>query len=167
MKGFLLALFCIFLLSLTGPLALRLYKGEKFFKPLLFTFSLILVFYILLDSFLFPKHSPDFFNGFLLLILFFPILLDFIYGSFLTGFSSEILIKILSQKESGVTFEELFQSYGGHLKIDQVLEKKLQNLEKGDYLLKKEEAYQLKPKGSFVVKMTYAVQKLLFIKETG
>lgn len=155
-----LAFFGLLLWVLISIPLVRLYKGEKFFRPMALVFAILVLAY----TFLFFRAIPpmEFGGGLLFFTLAYLASQNFIHGSFLTGFSSEILMKILDKKEAGMTVEELLQNYSGESGTNLWLQKRIRKLVEGNYVEPLEkDSFRLLPKGKMIAKSTLLIQKLL------
>lgn len=165
MTGLLLAFLSFFLLILLAVLFLRRYRGRKYFFPLLGAFLLSACFYSA-AFFSFPEE-PDiaprlnFLNGLLILALLFHGFWDTLYTSFITGFSSGLLVRLLNRGAAGMSEEELLEIYGGKTEASHLLTHRLDNLTVGGYLRREGDSFKLLPKGRFFALLTRAVQKTL------
>src|SRR3989344_1501965 len=132
MKGILLAFISFIFLVITSMIAIRFYPEKKYFKPLLIVFAFFAIIYASLFhrlphdlGFISPAwqiadSKIDFINGFIILFLLFHSFWDVMYASFLTGFSTELLMRFLKEQKQGLTLDKLVEMYqgNGNLMID-------------------------------------------------
>lgn len=172
MKGILLALSIFCFLMPASTFAVRLYTGEKYFKPLFVVFLFSVLVYAILFKY-FASSSDlnplvDFINGLLILFLLFLGFLDTVYTSFFTGFSTGILIQLLRNMKTGLTVEALVQIYQKGKSENPVVHTRLNNLIQGNYLAPiGQDRYQLKRKGKIFASLTRILQQVFCMGEGG
>lgn len=172
MKGILLALASFGFLTAASVVAVRLYPGKKYFKPLIGAFLLAVSAYTLLFAVL-PGSSNldpalDFGNGLFILFLLFNGFWDGIYTSFLTGFSTGILIRFLQKGRPGLTEGEVLRMYQTDPSNNPVMDLRLKNLMEGRYLAAAGEGcYRLRLKGNFFAGLTQTLQSLFHMGAGG
>lgn len=162
MNGLLLSLAAFGVLVALSVVAIRFSSVKKYFKPLIGSFLVSTLLYSVMYWFVWPRVSAvEYWNGMLILFLLFHSYWDTIYTSFLTGFSSGMLIRILRYGDRGVTIEDLILKYGCTQKASPVVTARLDNLLSGRYIQKGERGYFLLPKGKFFAVLTKTIQKSL------
>lgn len=166
MQGLLSCFLAFLCLIIFSVIYLKLYRGKKYYLPLLGAFGTSLLIYFLiyfrLPASLFagaaePVFGIDLLNGVILLTLFFHSYWDFMYAVVFTGFSSNILV-MLSQKGQ-VPKEEIYRFC--QKSNDQIWTWRLSGLSESRYIEKTDKGYRLCGKGRLLASVVWALQRLL------
>ena len=179
MKGILLALISFSFFVAVSFFSLRAYRGKKYFHVFLAEFPLVVFLYFFLfhflpndlyflpERFLEPSPLADAGNGFFIVVLLFHIFWDATYAAILTGFASELLVRLFRQKVRGLSLEELIEGFGGKKEIDHVLAWRLPNLVGGKYIQAEGNHFRLLPKGRRVATFALFLKRLFNMEEGG
>lgn len=179
MKGILLSLIAFLILLLASVLAVRHYRGRKYFHLFLaiFPFSCLLYgllfygmpedLYFLPRQWLEPSPLVDFGNGLLILFLLFHLLWDTAYAMILTGFSSELAVRLFLHKEEGLSAEALLKEFGEDQEIDHILAWRLPNLLKSHYVVAEGNSFRLLRKGKWIAAFSLFLKKLFNMDVEG
>ncbi len=179
MKGTLLSLISFILLVVLSCLSLRVYRGKKYFYIFLIEFLFACLFYSLLFCYLpedlhflppwlrEPSRSVDFGNGLLILLLLFHMMWDAAYAFILTGFTSELFVRLFQKNRQGLSLEELVKGFGGDEEIDEILAWRLPNLLNCKYISAEGNQFRLLNRGRRVARFGLFLKKVFNMDVEG
>lgn len=175
MKGLLLSLLAFVCLLLAVMGSLRLYRGKRYFHVLILCFfvsaGLYWFFYRNLPSnlgflpgaWMEPDPRFDFWNGLIVLFLIFHSFWDFAYTTAFTGFSSNLLV--LLSKQGSLKREEIDAIYSRQGFSREIMDWRLPNLVKGNYVALEEGRLRLLWKGRLFAVTVLFLKRLLVLRE--
>jgi len=178
-KGILLSLISFSFLCAASFFSIRVYRGKKYFHIFLAVLPFACLFYALLFCFLppnlyflprdllEPSRLVDFGNGLLVLLLLFHIMWNAVYAMILTGFSSELTVRLFRHRKQGLSIEELMKEFGGDQEIDNILSWRFPNLLNGKYISAEGNHFYLLPRGRCMAKIGFFLKKLFKMDVEG
>jgi len=178
-KGILLSLISFFLLIVVSFFSIRAYRGKKYFYVFLTVLPFACLFYLLLfyslpDNLYFlpqilvePSRLVDFGNGLFILLLLFHIFWDTAYATVLTGFSSELMVRLFREKQRGLSIEELMKEFGAEREMDEILEWRIPNLLNSGYVTAEGSRFRLLKKGRWIAALGLFLKKLFRMDVEG
>lgn len=179
MKGILLSLFVFILFILSSIIYLKAYRGKKYYRvflaeaPFMFLLYLFLFrslpdhLYFLAEPWVEPSALVDFWNGTFILGVLFFLFWDTMYAAFLTGFASEVLVRLFYERTHGLSLEALVGGFGGKEKIDHILSWRLPSLLKNRYIVADGEHYRLTSRGRAVARFALFLKQIFHLEEGG
>lgn len=179
MKGILLSFVCLVVFFIFSVFALRAYRGIKYYLVFLMEVPFVAFLYLFLftslpenlyflPSFLLePSRIADFLNGFLILVLLFHLAWDMAYAMILTGFSSEVAVKLFRGRKGGLSVEALMKEFGADREMDDILTWRIPNLLKSGFLRKEGDAFCLTRKGKRIAAFALFLKRLFKMDVEG
>ena len=165
--------------TITSFFFLRNYRGKKHFHVFLAELPFACLFYSFLfyrlpenlfflpSSWLEPHPLIDFTNGFLILLLLTHLLWDAAYAIALTGFSSELMIRLYRQKEGGLSVGEAMKGFGSDQEADRLLQWRLPNLLNCKYVSRDGDTFRLLSRGKKVATFALFLKRLFKMDVEG
>ena len=179
MKGILLALFSFLVLLAAAILSVRSYRGRKYFYFFLAEFPFACLFFLLLHrvlpdnlgclppTWLEPSPLVDIGNGFLILLLLFHMMWDAAYAFVLTGFTSELFVRMRQGNQGGFSVEALVRAFGGDREVDDILEWRIPNLLNSRYVSAEGDHFRLTQRGKWIARFAFFLKRLFNMDVEG
>ena len=151
--------FTLLLVIATPSLKKRLYRSV--FSPICFAVFLVPLYavlyyltpydlYVFKPAFVEINVFVDFANGICLYLFLCVAFADLLIAAVTQPFSADILVMVYRAGRNGTDFEELSEAYSDGDGIDAVLEKRLNHLLEGAYIIKQDNYVTLTVKGRFI-----------------